>query len=160
MIYELTYLTTDEETAEATSAGKALVGGTVKSVVNWTGRRKLAYPIKKEAQAFFTTVVFEAETASVNIVRDALAEQTNILRFLLVVHTPQPEESTSRKPRETEKAEEPIAAKTATPAVETPVADEPVAPAKPKKSRAKPTAEEMKALDAKLEELLKEDIAK
>jgi small subunit ribosomal protein S6 len=181
--YEITYLTVQEEAADANTIASTLAGHQAKivSVHPWGTRRKLAYPIKKEDQAFFTTVIFEAEPAALAPIDRALHLNNNVLRILILDFVPgyfhratqTTEEAQTAKPAE---VKEPVVAPvteekevaTVTTTEETPVESAPVAKEtptaedKPKRKRAtkKVTEEEQKALDEKLDALLNEDITK
>lgn len=167
--YEITYLTVHEEGANAETVNETLGkhGVSIVSVQNWGGRRKLAYPIKKEEFAFYTTVVFESETSSIQPINNELNTNEAVLRFLIVNYVAQPERS--QMPEVTAKTEE---VKAAAPVVAEPVTEEVKAEvteekeekteeeAKPKRARAKKdkSEDEVKALDDTLDKLLSEDI--
>lgn len=173
--YELTYLTVGEEPADAPSVRDTLAKheATIESVNVWTGRRKLAYPIQKQDQAFYTTVVFGAEPEGVKPISDALLSNEGILRSLIIHYIPQPVRGGTGEPEKATvsrssdiRHHEETAVDEGTilksPAETSPeVAAQPVKPAeeaKPKRKTKKATDEEVKALDEKLEELLSEDI--
>lgn len=170
--YEITYITAQEETADAGTIAPALKEHEAKivSVFPWDGRRKLVYPIKKQDQGFYTTVVFESETSAVAPIERALSLNEAVLRSIIVEFEPgmfhrTPEttrpikEAAPVKDTAEEKlpAETPVIEETATPAEEKTKETE---EEKPKRKRAtrKTTEEETKALDETLDELLKEDI--
>ncbi len=159
--YEITYLTAGEESADAKTIAPVLQshGAKIVSVFPWEGRRKLTYPIKKQDQAFYTTVVFETEpTALVEIDRD-LRHNDAVLRSIIVIFEPgmfhrSPE--VVRPPRETKE-------ETVVEAVETPTetpAEEPKEEEKPKRKRTPraTTPEDKQELDKKLDELLNKDL--
>jgi ribosomal protein S6 len=181
--YEITYLTVVEEGNDAKSIASFLSshGSKIISVHPWGNRRKLTYPIKKQDQAFFTTVVFESEPSSIATIQHELHLSDEVLRTLIVEfepgvfhRTPQSEEGARAKPAE--KIEPPIASATEpispdTQEPSTPIAAVKEAPEeqksenapeeKPKRRRTtKKTALEEKSLDEKLDALLNEDITK
>lgn len=164
--YELTYLTVGEESANAESVRDTLTQNeaVIESVNNWTGRRKLVYPIKKQDQAFYTTVVFAGEPSTVKPISDALLSNEEILRSLIVHYVPQPERGGTGEPEKTEPKVakiEPVETEKAEVVTES-AHEEEKSETKPKRTRVKKekTEEEAKALDDKLEELLHEDITK
>lgn len=192
--YEVTYLTVAEENHNAGTVSDILAqnGATIVSVHLWGGRRKLAYPIKKQDQAFYTTVIFEAEPSAVQPIERAFTLKDDVLRSLVVTYVPgyferiaagedvtAPSRERDAKPARTEEAKEEVAAAPAeeTVAEEAPSTEEvaeipadaaeekteeaPAEEVKPKRARAKKAdAEEVKALDEKIDELLNEDITK
>ncbi len=167
--YEITYLTIKEEAHDAATVAGILSEAKAKivSVNPWGARRRLAYPIKKQDQAFFTTVVFESDPSTIQPMERALQLSDDVLRALIVLHEPglfqrqaatQAEETGAAEAKPAPKAE----------AVETPpIEQKPEAPTpseeepKPKATRSrKKTTEESQDLDKKLDELLNEDITK
>lgn len=168
--YEITYLTSTEETANAESVRETLSkhGATISSVQPWGSRRKLAYPIKKQDFAFYTTVIFDSEPTSLKPIDQELAASDGVMRFLLIHHVPQPERSTlpdggTPKPKAAATMSEP-ATKPVVEAAETPTeVTQPVvaeAADKPKRRAKKTEATDVKALDETLDKLLSEDITK
>lgn len=174
--YEITYLTVAEETHDAATVNEALAsnGGKIVSVHPWGSRRRLAYPIKKQDQAFYTTVVFEAEPSALKPLDRALNLNNDVLRFLIVEFEPGYFQRAQASQTEAPAVKESEEAATPAPAVEeTPVTEEVSTPAreesteetseeeKPKRKRAtKKSDEEQKELDEKIDALLNEDIAK
>lgn len=189
--YEITYLTANEEGPEAPALRPILEGEKAKivAVFAWEGRRKLVYPIKKEDQAFYTTVIFEAEPATIQAIDRAMALNELILRALIVAFVPgifhrppefvreaKEEARGEKKARELEagplaeagratveeKGEVPaVAAPAKTPAAEVSASTKTAPTERPK---AAPGSRKMKAgaeksLDEKLQEILEEDIA-
>lgn len=174
--YEITYLTLQEEDFNAGTISGILNDHNAKIVTvhPWGTRRKLAYPIKKQDQAFYTTVVFEADQAAIQPIETALRLNNDVLRSLVVTYEPgyfdraASQEDAKDKP-ETKKAEvkeEVTVEQTPAETVEeatTPEAEAPAEEEKPKRKRTvkkEVTEEETKALDEKLNELLNEDITK
>lgn len=171
--YEITYLSVGEENASASLIAPVLATKEAKivSVHPWGGRRRLTYPIKKQDQAFFTTVVFEAEPVAVQPIDAALQLNNDVLRFLIVHYEPgtfdrpatynsenSREVETKPSPRVTEvKGEAPAEVAAESVATDTP-AEAPVKPAPKKRATKKATKADDKVLDEKIEELLKEDI--
>ena len=63
----------------------ARVGGTVEKVDRW-GKRRLAYPVKKFTDGFFTLVNFEAAPAEIKEIDRVLKINDEILRHMIVKH--------------------------------------------------------------------------
>ncbi len=179
--YEITYLTVAEEAHDAPTVSGILRDAKTKivSVHPWGGRRKLTYPIKKQDQAFYTTVVFEADTAVIQGIERALQFNNDVLRSILVIHEPglfqrtsEDTRSDSREPKEAKEAkteaprteEKEVSTEVATTEpVEETKAEAETTPAeeKPKATRGRKKATEPSPdLDKKLDELLNEDITK
>lgn len=169
--YEITYLTKQEEGHDAKSIAPAFAEhkATIVSVHPWGARRKLVYPIKKEDQAFFTTVVFEADPSAVKPIETALQLNNDILRSLVVIYEPG---IFDRSPVSEETTKEAVTPEETTPELaptepeekaETTTTEE-VAEEKPKRKRATKAASETavpsESLDEKLDALLNEDITK
>jgi len=159
--YEITYLTREEPKAGAPVAKviESLDGKITSS--SHLGQKQLAYPIKKEKSAFYTTVLFEIPGEKVLELNRKLNLEEEILRHLIIsakvgVISP------LAPPLKPEKAiEKPLVEKPAVPLPE--IKEEKPKPLKPKPVRKKPVLEEgvseedrLKALDKKLDELLKE----
>jgi ribosomal protein S6 len=183
--YEITYLTVLEEGSDAKSIAPVLSHHEAKiiSVHPWGTRRKLTYPIKKQDQAFYTTVVFDSTPSSIAPIQQELQLSNDILRTLIVEFEPgifhrtaPSEEAVKVKPVEkAEKSESEVMA--VTNSVSSPTESKETKPvlageekdegskseiktkAKPRRS-AKKTSEEQKSLDEKLDALLNEDITK
>lgn len=178
--YEVTYITLGEEGYDAATISEVLAKHACKivSVHPWGARRKLAYPIKKQDQAFYTTVVFEADASVVLPIENALKLNNDVLRSLVTSYEPGyfqrmsapattgGSEAKEEKPKAeavTEEApvEEIVPIEEATKEAESPVEEAPVAEEKPKRRVAKKvTEEDSQALDEKIDALLNEDIAK
>lgn len=182
-LYEVTYLTEDEQGLDATAIAPHLgaIGATIKEVAPWGGRRRLAYPINRIDQAFYTTVVFEADPAGLHELTNLLnRDHAGIIRSLVVAYQPK---KTSERVRAAEggaskmnrkaSSQSPEAATGTDEAkpTEAPVEAKPVEAAeaaevsaeapeskpekKPRRKAATPTPD----LDEKLKELLNEDIS-
>lgn len=167
--YEVTYITVNEEAANAATLSPILQenGAKIVSVFPWDGRRKLAYPINKQDQGFYTTVVFESETSAIAPIERAIQLTEGVLRALIVEFVPGLFHRTPEAPRapkavtkeETKEAIEPVTTEAEAPAEEEkPAEEETEEKPKAKRTRKAATQEDTKALDEKLEELLKEDI--
>ncbi|MCF0156321.1 MAG: 30S ribosomal protein S6 [Veillonella sp.] len=63
----------------------ARVGGTVEKVDRW-GKRRLAYPVKKFTDGFFTLVNFEAAPAEIKEIDRVLKINDEILKHMIVKH--------------------------------------------------------------------------
>ena len=72
-------------TIEKVEALIARVGGTVEKVARW-GKRRLAYPVKKFTDGFFTLVNFEAAPAEIKEIDRVLKINDEILRHMIVKH--------------------------------------------------------------------------
>ena len=88
--YELAYLLApdvaeeklDSETADllkiiSENGGKAIESNTPK-------KRWLAYPVKKQAQAYFGVIYFNIDKENLSIIKKNLSFNKNVLRFLIV----------------------------------------------------------------------------
>ena len=151
--YEITYITLDEETPSASAITAVLSQHNAKimSVHPWAGRRKLAYPIKKQDQAFYTTVIFEAEPDTIVPIERAVQGLDAVLRLLIVHFEPgifhrsesaarvADEKETGAKTAETEVLP-PVLAEEVKPETTEAKEEAPVVPSeeKPKRTRAKP----------------------
>lgn len=60
------------------------VGATIKSTHHW-GRRKLAYPIDKETEAYYTLHKLDVDPSSVAQLNDTLRLEQGLIRYLLVL---------------------------------------------------------------------------
>src|SRR5262249_2829488 len=65
-------------------------GGSVTGVDRW-GKRKLAYPIKKHRDGFYTLIVFGLDAARIPALRQTLGLQEDVLRLTVSKHYPKPE---------------------------------------------------------------------
>ena len=65
-------------------------GGSVTGVDRW-GKRKLAYPIKKHRDGFYTLIVFGLDAARIPTLRQTLGLQEDVLRLTVSKHYPKPE---------------------------------------------------------------------
>ncbi len=158
--YELTYLTAHEEGTEAKTVAAFLDArhAAIVSVHPWSVRRRLVHPIKKQDQAFYTTIVFQAEPTEIKPLEDALKLDHNIIRALIVHYEPG---YFDRSPAGEESARTEAAKSGAAAPVE-PVAPAPAAlpkPRRPRKTADQPAADP-KSLDEKIDELLKDDVVK
>lgn len=81
-LYEITFLTKEETDPGVRQAIEAL--GASVSDESSLGRRRLAYPIKKETQAVYTTYVFEAEAGQLPELNRRLRLNGAVLRYLIV----------------------------------------------------------------------------
>lgn len=173
-LYEVTFLT-KEETDPGVKSLIEEVGGVITDESS-LGRRKLAYPIKKETQAVYTTYVFDTDKVALNEFDRRLRLNTSILRFIIIAKdVVKVNKEVSKTVREAIEAAEKLedttvsmAAATATTTEEI-AAKEPMAEPveeKPAKKRAvkkvpadaaEATEEDrLKALDAKLSDILKD----
>ncbi len=183
--YEVTIITREDLKDSPIKKEVETLSGKILSVDN-VGQKQFVFPIKKETAGYYTSVIFEIPAEKVFDLNKKLSLNTDILRHLIITHkaaaiTPAPKPKISMP---TAKIEEPIAKVPAlepAPAreekhevkakVEKPEKKE--APKRvikepkilPTKKPAKKTAvaegelsteERLKALDKKLDELLKE----
>jgi ribosomal protein S6 len=106
--YELSYLAKDESSAAEVSGLVRSLGGetTLERQVN---KIALAYPVKKETQAFFGFLQFMFSPDQSKPLTDALGLKAGVLRYLLVTPPPmkgkkaregRPEESDRPRPAE------------------------------------------------------------
>ena len=58
-------------------------GGTIDKVDNW-GRRKLAYPIDKQADGIYSFITFSSEGGVPAEIENRLRILENVLRFLII----------------------------------------------------------------------------
>lgn len=112
--YEMTYLLSDKvsdnEMTAVTGRINALITsnkGKILGEENW-GRRKLAYPIKKQDFATYLTLNFELDPSKLTNLNGEIKHQTEILRHLLIVKDYGKEklELTADEVAETEEIEE------------------------------------------------------
>lgn len=162
--YEITYLTIKEEGHDAATITPVLSENSAKvvSVHPWGARRRLAYPIQKQDQAFYTTVVFEADASAIRPIEEALRLNNDVLRSLVVVYQPGYFDRMNAAPEKPVQKESTEEVKTEAPAevTEEPKAEAEEAPAKPRKTKKEAPAEEEVALDDKIDALLNEDLTK
>jgi len=146
--YELTYILPDKisekEIPQVCQKIKKLIplGKILKE--NFLGRRKLAYPIKKNDFGYYATLVFETEPEILSKMAVKLRLEEDVIRYLLVGIEKAKEVKKVKERKEIKKVEKPkIKVK-----------------AKPKKAKItvaiEKEEEKMKALEEKLEEILKE----
>ena len=77
---------TDEERTAALDRVKEYItraGGTITNVDEW-GKKKLAYPIRKMTEAFYTFIRFEAEASAPAQVEENVRLMEQVIRFLCV----------------------------------------------------------------------------
>lgn len=150
MLYQITFLVQDEQEKTTITQAIESIGGKILQE-RPLGRRKLAYPIDKVGEAVYHTYQFELPSDNVSQLEHKLKFQEKILRFLIVrietIIQPQavPEHRT-------------VDAIAAVPTTKPKAAPRPTKKT-PKPAPTKPEASEqerIKALEAKLEELLKE----
>jgi small subunit ribosomal protein S6 len=58
-------------------------GGVIDKVDEW-GKRKLAYPIQKQAEGVYTFITFSSESDAPAEIEGRLRLQENVLRFLVI----------------------------------------------------------------------------
>lgn len=87
--YELTYILRPLEEAPLTAANDRIAtqvknaGGEIVARNDW-GRRRLAYPIRKNNDGYYTTLYLTLPGAGVRTVERALKLNDDVLRFLFV----------------------------------------------------------------------------
>jgi len=183
--YEITTITredTKEKEMRAVKKDIETLGGKILSV-NSLGQRQCVYAIKKETAGFYTVIGFEIEPTKVLELNQKLALSPEILRHIILVakavkievpkkpsfassdaKTMEDEKATEGKKAEKPKVEEIAEKPKPKKAAQKIVAPKPITPVAPKvtKEVAKIEEEEsstedrLKALDKKLDELLKE----
>lgn len=169
--YEITYLSSKDENSLASKEIESLDGKIISS--QSLGQKDLFYKIKKEKQAYLTSIVFEIEGEKIPELNQKLALKDEILRYLIVSYSV-PQEEAVKKTKKTKKPEvekvekeevvlKPIKTKkeeaeTKPEKKETPKVKTKVKPKVEKKTIDEEIQEEdrLKALDEKLNELLKE----
>jgi len=120
--YELTYLissilTEEEAKVLQSKIGELVVneGGSVKDSPV-PARKKLAYPINKETQAYLAVIDFQLEPEKLANLEKALKAETQILRYLMLIKKPfremkrsrlvmEPKEPKTKKTQEEKKVE-------------------------------------------------------
>lgn len=80
------------------------LGGNVTQTDNW-GKRKLAYPIKKQEFAVYVYFELELEATKVNKLDSTLNITDEVIRHLLVQHEEPPEEEEEKSSESKEEAE-------------------------------------------------------
>ncbi len=180
--YEITFITKEDQKEKPVKAEVEKLGGKILNISS-IGEKNFAYPIKKETKGFYTTVSFEIEPEKVFDLNKKLGLSEEILRHLIIIgkttqvelpalkpakvvkEVPAPkEEKMIEAPKEVKEIEKPK--KIAKP-VKKPekVVEKEVAPVEKKKATSEVTEIEketeseedrLKALDKKLDELLKE----
>lgn len=81
-LYEITFLTRDE-TDPGVRPLLEEAGLTIQEE-STLGRKRLAYPIKKETAAVYTSYVFDADKQAIAEINRKLGLNTNVLRYLIV----------------------------------------------------------------------------
>ncbi len=82
-LYEITFLTREESDPGVRSIIEQ-AGGTI-TTEEILGRKRLAYPVKKETQAVYTSYVFDITKAALAEVNRRLGLTTEVLRYLIVI---------------------------------------------------------------------------
>ena len=94
-IYDLTYLISPElNENEAQQLAQQIEAGLVESKIIKTETPRmigLSYPIKKQATAFLANIIFETEPNKTEEIKNILAKEEKILRFLLTSRKRLPE---------------------------------------------------------------------
>jgi len=92
--YELTYLISAELTEEEARAFQNKIASLIKEeggILDETRmpfRRKLAYPIKKQIQAFLTFLNFQLDPSALTNLEKKLKEEKQVLRYLILIRKP------------------------------------------------------------------------
>ncbi len=169
-MYEITYL--EKVGAQPYKLDKLILdlGGEVVSSKTW-GEKVLAYPIKKQDKAIFTTVIFNLPKENIAKLKQRLNLEEDILRYLIIAEPIQAKPLVAEK-KEKKKAEKEIE-KAVAEVVEskeleaavapTKSAEKAVAKAKPRKKKEAVTPKKKKeeavaekALDESLKEIIEE----
>lgn len=160
--YEITYLTQEDLKEKPVAKEIEELGGKIISALP-LGQKQLVYKIKKAKEAYFTTVIFDIEGEKVVDLNRKLDLKDEILRHLIVI-LKLPKEILPKAPKavkektveiETPKVELPEE-KIEEKAAETPKPTKAVKAEKETKESKIEEKERLKALDKKLDELLKE----
>jgi small subunit ribosomal protein S6 len=72
-------------------------GGSVTGVDRW-GKRRLAYPIKKQRDGFYALIVFTLAAGRIPALRQTLGLHEDLLRLAFSRHHPKPEPAPARAP--------------------------------------------------------------
>lgn len=100
--YEITYLTKDEDNEKIVSTLITEHEGKVTSEET-LGKKRLAYPIKKEEFAIFYTIKFTASAVNAVTINNLIQGHSNILRHLIVTKKALTALNPERKDRDIEK---------------------------------------------------------
>ncbi|MDD2696939.1 MAG: 30S ribosomal protein S6 [Candidatus Pacebacteria bacterium] len=93
--YELTYLVSSELPEEEVKSLQAKIASFVQEEGGFLVeegmflRRKLAYPIKKQSQAYLVIFVFQLDPQKLANLEKKLKAESQILRYLLLIKLPQ-----------------------------------------------------------------------
>lgn len=172
--YELTFLTRNDLKEKVVQKEIEAAGGKIAEVKS-SGQKELAYPIKKENRGFYTTVIMTIDPQKIGNLNAKLNLKAEVLRHLILSTKPAkipklkekaisppaaaieakkeiPEKEAAIAPEKEPKAKAEITKK------KTPKGPAPIKPKKTEKIQKEELApeERLKALDKKLDELLKE----
>lgn len=75
----------EERVAEAQKVQELIgrFGGTIEKIDDW-GKRRLAYPIKKVNEGFFSFISFEADGSAPAEIESRIRIMENVLRYLII----------------------------------------------------------------------------
>ncbi len=164
--YEITIISKEEKTAKDKLASKEIedLGGKVLKT-DPLGQKQFAYPIKKEKAGFYSVSLFEINPEKLFDLNKTLSLNDDILRYLIIAYkemkeTPKPKKKEKLLPTKPLMKKEEVKEKI----TETPEKEEEIKVPKPKitkkelpvKVEETDDKERLKALDKKLDELLKE----
>ncbi|KKQ18677.1 MAG: 30S ribosomal protein S6 [Berkelbacteria bacterium GW2011_GWA1_36_9] len=161
--YEITFLTKEDLKENSISKEIESLDGKIIST-STLGQKQLSYKIKKEKEAYFTTVIFEIAPEKVAELDRKLNLKDEILRHLIVIFKAKETPVKIVKKEETVTEEKEISKKTEEEKPEEKIAEAEIKVEKVKKETKKTKKpeielgeeERLKALDEKLNELLKE----
>lgn len=166
--YEITYLTKEDLKEKPLADAIKSLDGKIISALS-LGQKQLAYPIKKEKEAYFTTVIFEIEGEKNQELNRKLALKEDVLRYLItsakITKAPEKLEKPAKAPLKKVSPEKPIEEppkeeKMPKKLPKIPKPAKPAVPALKKEKVVEPAIESeeerLKELDKKLDELLKE----
>ena len=173
--YEITYIIPEKfeekEIPQITEKIKKIIPDGRITKENFWGRRLLAYPISKNKFGYYVTLVFQTEPENIEKIGSKLNLEEDVIRYLIVSTKPpvqpkeikEPEKAVGRVEAREEKPEEKPSLAGKPKKIEIPkikVRAKPKKIEKPKKAKIteeiEKEEEKMKALDEKLEEILKE----
>lgn len=92
-MYDLTILLSEDKQKMDVKNIIESAGGTITNTDAW-GKRSLAYPIKKQAEAFYFTFTFSAPAKAVSALKQKLNFDEKIIRYLLLKN----EDEAEKKP--------------------------------------------------------------
>lgn len=111
--YELTYLISPDLSEEELKSLRGKINSFVAQALGISiresafSRKKLAFPIKKESQAYFNTLIFQLNPEKLESFEKNLKAQTQIIRYLILSGKKPEFAQIAEKPRRSVKRIEP-----------------------------------------------------